>query len=271
MKRVALVVSVLSVSLLAVFACSEQGPVSPSPAVSGPVSPSPAVSGPVGSTTAAKGGGKPSGDIAVITTIEALPAAEISPVGGTYSHGQEGVTSVLMSNTCNGLTWGDWQLSTYNAARRVGHSFLSDSAVPLGEWGYTIPPDPPFDGTEHLPTELQVKCTCQENLSMLAMSAGQAIACPLINRFTRANGEEFALNAGTAQNPGDMTNVQITCLAADTDGCREWSITPIPNLLTQNRAVGRLHQLLSKGKVRGVHRGNFYLRFAIHVTRPVSD
>jgi len=209
--------------------------------------------------------------MAVITTIVALPAAEISPVDGIYYHGQDGVSSVLMSNACNGLTWGDWQLNTYNATRGVGHSFLPDSAVPEGAWGYTIPPDPPFEGTEDLPTQLQVRCTCHENLSMLAMEAGDAIACPLTNHFTRANGEEFKLNAGAVINPGDTTNAQITCLAGDTNGCREWDIAPIPNADTLDRSVGRLYQLLSKGKVREVHRGNFYLRFAIHITRPVSD
>lgn len=206
--------------------------------------------------------------LGVTTTIIDFENAEISSdLSGAYVHGIGGVSSILTANVCNGLTWGDWQFDTSGSQRGVGHGFWLDSAVPEGSWGYTIPPQAPFTGKETLPSYLAVKCTCASNLSMFTMQVGTSIQCPLLNRFTRTTGDQYVLNAGAVDHPNDTTNAQITCTRAESDGCAEWDIKPIPNAATQNRAVGRLAQVLSKGKVRAVHLGNFYIRFGIHITR----
>ena len=86
----AIVPVIVAGTCLAISACSEQGPVSPSPAASSLA----------GSMTSAKGGKNSPGDKAVTTTIEVLPAAEIYGVGGTYDNGLDGVRSVHSGQIC---------------------------------------------------------------------------------------------------------------------------------------------------------------------------
>jgi len=156
-----------SVLLIAALAagCTEQGllPVSPAAPIS------------AAGTEARK-----FSDLAVTTTIEDAGAPDISSDGsGPYINGVQGVRSVLAENAYNGLKWGDWQFDTFGStARKVGHSFDADDAVQPGDPNSVVPADPPYWGAQTLKSRITVKCTAL-NKSMLTMTAGASMTCPL--------------------------------------------------------------------------------------------
>jgi hypothetical protein len=231
------------------------------PAVS-PASPSPSLSS--RSVSA-----KPNADMAVTTIINdvdgaGLPSDILSDGAGNYVDGVNGVKSILMSNTCNRLTYGDWQLETYASTRAVGHALESEDAVQPGDPHFIVPANPPFWGTQVLKSKLQMTCTCGSNRSMLTMAAGTTMTCGMLNVFTTSDDAQYHMAAAQSfTGYDDTTDVQVGCNAVDSTGCKDWFIDPIDG----GQAVARLVRHPTKPNQPKVILGDFYMRFHFHVTR----
>ena len=217
-------------------------------------------------------GAKPCTDMPVTTTISDVDpggnAYTIASDGkGSYFNGVDYVKSILTCNTGNGLEHGDWQFNKVVTdrkghrlnARNLGVSLFTTDAVQPGDSHYTAPANPPFWGTEIRYAYSEVKCSFV-NRSMLTMTAGTAMTCPLIYSFFTSSDVQYGLNpAHSFNNFPENTDVQISCNATDSAGCTDWFIEPIGSL----QAVGRLVP-----HADGSNQGDFYMRFKIHVTRP---
>ena len=213
----------------------------------------------------------PCTDMAVTTTVADVDSAgnayTIASDGlGPYLNGVDNVMSILTCNGYNGIKNGDWQFNKPVTkknkrvnGRNMGVSLFTFDAVQPGDPHYTAPANPPFWGTEIRYAYSEVKCTYVNN-SMLAMTAGTAMTCPMIFSFFTASDAQYGLNpAHSFNNFPENTDVQISCTAVDSTGCKDWLIEPIASL----QAVGRLVPIAD-----GSNQGDFYMRFQIHVTRP---
>jgi hypothetical protein len=172
----------------------------------------------------------------------------------------------LTPNGYNGLQYGDWKFSTYNSTTRgVTHSFDQDDAVLPGDSHYTAPANPPFWGTQTLPSNLQLQCTILSR-GLLTMTAGSSQTCGLLNDFIAASGVTYGLQTAPSTNGfPETTDVQVRCNTADSSGCNDWFIDPI----APGPAVGRLvHRVTTKHTETQIDDGDFYLRFHVHLTRP---
>lgn len=227
---------------------------------------------PVAPATPASASGlhaRPQPDLPVTTVIGDVDgtgaAADISSDGlGTYAHGVNAVKSILAENGYNGIKHGDWQFSTTTSARGVGHTFDTEDALQPGDPNFIVAANPPFWGTQVLSQKnLAVACTFL-NRSMLTMTAGSSMTCPMHNTFVTAGGVEYGNGpAYSFTGHPETTDVQVVCNSANAGGCSDWFIEPI-NL---GEAIARLGRKLKFPKP-GVNEGAFRLRFRIHVTRP---
>jgi hypothetical protein len=197
---------------------------------------------------------------------------------GPYFDGVNAVTSFLTTNGYNGIVWGDWQFGTLNSTtRKVSISFASPIQVANGG---TAIPNPPFT-TNNVIAHIEDKCTAF-TLSMLRMTSNQGFQCPAVVHFFDSNGNEFRIymapNSTQPATP-ETTYVQVTCnaVAADSSGCNDWFIDPIPAGSDQSgnpipgAAIGRLvgPPFTGHGKTsNGGNQGDYYFRFHFHLTRP---
>jgi len=214
----------------------------------------------------------PCTDMVVTTSI-----ADVDPAGnaytiasdglGSYFNGVGNVMSILTCNGYNGIKNGDWQFNKPVAnkrgqrlnARNMGVSLNVSDAIQPGDPHYTAPANPPFWGTEIRYAYSEVKCTLL-NQSMLTMTAGTAMTCPMIFSFSTATDTQYGLNpAHSFNNFPENTDVQVSCNVANSGGCTDWLIEPIGSL----QAVARLVPNADSS-----NQGDFYMRFKIHVTRP---
>jgi hypothetical protein len=148
----------------------------------------------------------------------------------------------------------------------------SGNAIPPGQPGYTVPPNPPFQGTAYLVSKFEEKCTAI-SLDMGTMNqVGQAITCPAIFRFD-LNGVTYRVYmtgswGGTAA--PETTQVHIQCNSLGTNGYRnDWFVDPIavvnPDGTTSpGQAIGRLATIAKTD----INDGDFYMTFHVHITRP---
>lgn len=250
------------VSLLAAaaVACS-QGPVPSSPA-----SPSAALPASSSATRSIQGGGKLPATLPVTTILSSTDSygmpADIA--GGTYGDN----TGYLTANGYNGIAYGDWQFLK-STTGSISFSFgMPGEAVLIGDPHYTAAANPPFSGTEALVAHMEVKCTFLSK-SMLTMTAGSLITCPLLPAFTTSAGVEYGLGLSHSFTGfPETTDVQITCNSVETNvapaGCNDWYIDPIATL--GQAGVARLTTTSKKGAT--IDDGDFYIRFHFHITRP---
>ncbi len=213
-------------------------------------------------------------DLPVTTNVDDVdpagnPYTIASDGKGSYFNGVDYVMSILTCNGYNGVKNGDWQFNkpvtvkvhgvdVRQNLRDMGVSLNVTDAVQPGDPHYTAPATPPFWGTETRYAYAEVKCTML-NKSMLTMTAGTAMTCPLIFAFFTVSDVKYALMPAYSftGNP-ETTDAQVACNSADSGGCKDWFIEPIGSL----QAVGRL----TTGSP--VNDGDFYMRFKFHITRP---
>ena len=187
--------------------------------------------------------------------------------GGTYGDS----TGYLTSNGYNGIAYGDWQFLK-GPTGSISYSFgMSGEAVLIGDPHYTAPANPPFSGTQALVGRMEVKCTLLSK-SMLTMTAGSTITCPLLADFTTSAGILYNLDVGKSWTGfPETTDTQITCNSVETSvapaGCNDWYMDPIASL--GQTGVARLTTTsTSKHGSVVVDDGDFYIRFHFHITRP---
>lgn len=232
------------------------------------------------------GKGKPGGgggkvqNLPITTDLEtndtAGYVADIQNEGlGPYFDGVDSVTSFLTTNGYNGIVWGDWQFGTLNSStRKVTFSFTK--GIPIEDGGTAVP-NPPFS-VGNVTAHIEDKCTAIMN-SMLEMTTGQSMTCPVAIHFFAPNGDEYKMGM-SPNSPGfaETTFVWVTCNNVDSAGCKDWFIEPIPTSEggDPNGAIGRLNYIgctgnkthCSGNSVVTENRGDYYFRFHFHLTRP---
>jgi hypothetical protein len=203
---------------------------------------------------------------------DALPGP-VNGIIGEYDNGYQNVGSYLNANTYNQEPPGDWWLDLLSSNVRTMRLTLSTAnAVPPGQPGYTVPPNPPFVGTDNLISKFEEKCTAI-SLDMGTMNkVGQTINCPAVFRFNWGSTYYRVWMTGSwSGSSPETTQVHIQCNALGINGfCKDWFVDPIPvvnpdGTTTPGQAIGRL---VTPGSHTETNEGDFYMTFHVHVTRP---
>jgi hypothetical protein len=205
-------------------------------------------------------------------------AGPVNGVSGEYDNGYQNVTSVLNANTYNSLPPGDWTLDLLNSTVRTMRLTLSASnEIQPGQPGYTVPPNPPFLGTDSLQSRFAEYCTAI-GLDVGSMNAvNQTQQCPAIFRFNWNSSTYYRVymtGSWSTFGAPETTYVQIQCNALGTNGyCNDWYIDPIPvsngdGTFSPGQAIGRLVAITTRGTGTSTNEGDFYMTFHLHVTRP---
>jgi hypothetical protein len=154
-------------------------------------------------------------------------AGPVLGVIGEYDNGYQNVSSYLNANTYNSEPPGDWTLDLLNSTARTMRLTLNSlNEIQPGQPGYTVPPNPPFLGTEPLVSRLAEYCTAI-SLDMGTMTAvNQTIQCPAIFRFDWNSSTYYRVymtgSWSTFYAP-ETTYVQIQCNALGANGyCNDW-------------------------------------------------
>ncbi len=216
--------------------------------------------------------GKPTSDLPVTTYLADVDATSTayyvqSDDGGAYQNGVSNVTSILVGNGYNGIVDGDWRLDKLSSTSRTFRvSFEQANAVQPGDPGYQAPANPPYWGTEYLAARMENKCT-QDNHDMLTTKAGDSFQCVMIIRLPASSGVYRLIMGKTWYSETD--DVQVSCNSADSGGCNDWFIDPIPVVnpdgsTSPGKARARLNFYVRNNITDD---GDFYLTFHIHVTR----
>jgi len=222
-------------------------------------------------------GGPPPSDLSVTTEIQNVDAngqvCTILSDGPNPYTNTGGVVSILTANVCNGLTWGDWRFNVGGSSRMVGETYLSTDAIQPGDPHYRAPVDPNYPTSQSLQPWMNVQCTCRTGKSMYTMAPGDPpITCPLLNNWYDAAGAQWILSAGKSfTGYPETTDAQITCNAASDGHCVDWYIEPIDIQRpggNDDEAVGRLVGPASCKKCTDTNKGDYYMRFRIHVSLP---
>lgn len=220
---------------------------------------------------------KPASDIPVTSNLADYDANNAayyvqSDALGAYHNGAA-ATSILVANGYNGITWGDWRLDlSSSTTRAIRVTFAQANAVQPGDPGYTAPANPPYWGTQFEAVRMENKCSLDHH-DMLTMKAGDKFTCDLSIRFPPGVHSTFyRLEMDpTLLNEPETEQAQVSCNAANSGGCSDWFLDPIPVVnpdgsTSPGRTRARLDLVGSKGNP--TNEGDFYLTFHFHVTRP---
>ena len=171
-----------------------------------------------------------------------------------------GTNSILMSNVCGGLTNGDRLLETTTDTRKAKVTFDQTNAIQPGDPNYVVPAQ--FFGTIESTFRFMNKCTCGTGQSMYTMPANTQIYCPM---HIVMNSMNYRLHMGAAGEPEEEF-VKIFCIAADSSGCKEWTIDPISNPADTTNPGKTRTRLVDLNTNENL--GNYYMTFHLHITRP---
>jgi hypothetical protein len=148
----------------------------------------------------------------------------------------------------------------------------SANEIPPGQPGYTVPPNPPFVGTDNLVSKFEEKCTAI-SLDMGTMNkVGQTIQCPAVFRFNWGSTYYRVWMIGSwGGTAPETTQVQIQCNSLGANGyCNDWFLDPIPVVnpdgsTSPGQTIGRL---VTPSHNTEINEGDFYMSFHVHITRP---
>lgn len=185
-----------------------------------------------------------------------------------------GDASVLMGNGLNGIQFGDRLLDLLVTARTVAVTFSPANAVLPGDPGYVVPANPPVWGTIYNSVRFMNKCT-GKYLSMLEMKADNKMTCPMHLHLDPLDGTKnyYRLDMGASDEP-ETQEVQISCNSADSVGCKDWFIDPIPVVnpdgsTSPGKTRARLNYFTYvHNQSTASNKGAFYMTFHIRATRP---
>lgn len=174
-------------------------------------------------------------------------------------------------------TGSDWSLTTYYTAK--GGYSVSDRTVffdlreQVAAGGFSTPQlgtDSAGAPAEYgqVTSHLIVKCS-NANLDMLQIPVGSTAVCPGSLRFRAASGQWYRFSF-QPDNYLEVEPFQVTCTAADTTGCKVWTIAPSGNAVTGDdpnpKGVNKLLNIDSGGTVLA-EGGNYLMSFSITVAR----
>jgi len=200
--------------------------------------------------------------IPVTTTIADFQNASPLRVGsdglGAY------VTTRQVTSEIQGPT-GDWIMVTYSGPRftpsnRTVFFDLTEPASPNN-------PAPPFLTSV---VQSQLIATCHKvNIAFLQIPVGTTVQCPGAFRFQAPNGLWYRLGFQPDNFP-EVQRMNVTCNAADSGGCKLWTITPSGTTLTTDPNPKNLNKLLqidpgSDAVLADL--GDYYISFSITVAR----
>ena len=211
---------------------------------------------------------KPVGDIPVTVNIDGLgpdtvPTLRVqSDLLGAYKHSKS-LESIIQSI-------GDWELDMLNFNSSPQRTVLIDLRDPvLGSAPGGGNPINPLgtNGYQYVRARFIARCGLN-GIKMQDMQTGYPYLCPLAIAFD-AGGVRYRLT----QNPSNFSEtnwVQITCLATDSNSkCSQWKIEPSVTQSDGERSnVAKLLKVATKPTQADQDMGNFYLSFAINVTKP---
>lgn len=219
------------------------------------------LSGSSAGTSNATVAGKPAGNIAVTTTIadslNGFPLRVRSDGLGPYTN-----TSPTQSLIIEPA--GQWALTTYT----IGHNgdipgnraVFFDLTEPVSPGN----PPPPFQ-TATVQGHLIDK-TC--NVSTIPV--GTTTSCSGDFRFDMPNGLAYRLSYAPANFP-EVNSMDIKCLAADSNGCSQWTVTTEGKTLTGNdpnpKGVQKLVQVNPTTDAVIAQLGDYYISFSISFSR----
>ena len=194
---------------------------------------------------------------------------------GAYRNGVNGAISILVANGYNHIVDGDWRLDlSGSTVRMIRVTFAQANAAQPGDPGYTAPANPPYWGTQFEAVRMENKCSF-DNHDMLTMKAGDKFTCDFSIRFPPLTSSGFyRLEMDrTLLNEPETQQVQVSCNAADSGGCSDWYLDPIPVVnsdgsTSPGRTRARLDLVNMHGSGSLTNEGDFYLTFHFHVTRP---
>src|SRR5215472_1619603 len=222
---------------------------------------------------------KPSGDIPVTSTLLDVNAAGTafsiqSDAIGVYTDSSS-LASILVANGYNGISDGDWRLDlSTQTARTLRVTFSQTNAVQPGDPGYTAPANPPYWGTKYEAVRMENKCTLDSH-DMLTMNTGDKFTCPMSLRFPpNPDSSYYRLDMDhtfTSLNEPETQDVQISCNSANSTGCDDWFIDPVPvvnpdGTTSPGQTRARLDLIDRHGNA--TDHGDFYMTFHFHITQP---
>ncbi|HLY62100.1 MAG TPA: hypothetical protein VKV95_15270 [Terriglobia bacterium] len=230
--------------------------------------------------TIAAGGGKTPSDLPITNTLADFDATGTSYFVqsdglGAYHNGVADVISILVANGYNHIVWGDWRLDLLSSSspRKMGITLSTSNAVQPGDPGYMAPANPPFWGTSFEEVRAETKCS-EENHDMMTMKPGDKFNCILSFRLPPTTSTTFyRLEMDPLQGEPEVQEPQLACNTADSGGCNDWFIDPVPVVnpdgsTSPGKSRARLNLVNTHGTGNITNEGDFYLTFHIHATRP---
>jgi hypothetical protein len=210
--------------------------------------------------------GKPAPDVPVVATLadnangHALRVG--SDGGGAYL-----TTSQVTSRIQTFANGSDWMLTTFYTSKRKyaasNRGVLLDLSEQVTDGAFTTPIDQPTV----VPVHLIAHCS-RVNVDMVRMSPGQFAACPGGLRFWAPDGLWYRLSFGPTNYAVDP--LRVTCITADTTGCKVWTITPNGTATTGTdpnpKNYTKLLNIDEGGNVLA-EGGDYYVSFSITVAR----
>jgi hypothetical protein len=154
----------------------------------------------------------------------------------------------------------------------VAITFNVADTVKPGDPGYTYPANPPWWGTQNNSVRTENKCTLV-NHDMLTMHAGDKFTCPALTRLAPIGSVDDYYRLHLGWNAPGTEEMQVSCNSADSGGCNDWFIDPIPVVysdgsVSPGRTRARLYHMGQGRKIGTTDEGEFYLTYHIHATRP---
>jgi hypothetical protein len=161
----------------------------------------------------------------------------------------------------------DWLMSTYGSVFKGGsnRTVLVDLTEPVS---FSSPPAP--FAVAAVQAFLAAKCGSVQGIDMLKIPVGSTAHCGGAFHFLAPNGKWYKLSARPDNYP-DVTDMNVTCRAADSTGCSTWSIGPDSAVTTGGdpnvKGVLRLLQYDQATDTVLADLGDYYISFAYTISR----
>lgn len=220
-------------------------------------------------------------DVPVTTTIADIVAG--SPLGiesdrqGAYLTSTVRKVAQVQSTLLSNSTGHDWSLTTYYSSKGgfadSNRTVFFDLREQVNAGSFSTPSL--GTDTNGAPVEfgwvtahLISKCS-GVNVDMIKMPNGAAALCPGSFRFRSPNGQWYRFSFQPENYP-DVDRFKVTCVAADSTGCKVWTISPSGTVITADdpnpKSLNKLLLITDQGEILA-EGGNYYLSFSITVTR----